>query len=213
MFKRHWWRFWHVPGSPLDPVPVKLPDGSIVRAPVVPLPYEFDTWIQSWDLTFKETATGSYVVGQVWSKAGNRAFLRDQVRERRDFVGTLDAIRGVTMRWPMTTTKLIEEAANGPAVISALRDPVMGVPGIVGVKPRGSKEARASAVTAFVRGENVYLPHPTIAPWVGALIEECAAFPNAANDDQVDALSQAIDEMFVKGAGNWEAAFAEAARW
>jgi phage terminase large subunit-like protein len=29
-------------------------------------------------------------------------------------------------------------------------------------------------------------------PWVGDFIEECAAFPNGAHDDQVDAMTQAL---------------------
>jgi phage terminase large subunit-like protein len=42
--------------------------------------------------------------------------------------------------------------------------------------------------------------------WVQALVEECAAFPNASNDDQVDALSQALSRLAgmagaVKGKG------------
>jgi len=41
---------------------------------------------------------------------------------------------------------------------------------------------------------------PTQTPeWVKRLVEECAAFPNAAHDDQVDALSQAL--MRLAGAG------------
>ena len=39
---------------------------------------------------------------------------------------------------------------------------------------------------------NVYLPHPQLCPWVNDLIEECAAFPNGAHDDQVDAMTQAL---------------------
>jgi predicted phage terminase large subunit-like protein len=38
----------------------------------------------------------------------------------------------------------------------------------------------------------VYLPHPSYAPWVTDFIEECAAFPNGAHDDQVDAMTQAL---------------------
>jgi phage terminase large subunit-like protein len=29
-------------------------------------------------------------------------------------------------------------------------------------------------------------------PWVNDFIEECAAFPNGAHDDQVDAMTQAL---------------------
>ena len=42
------------------------------------------------------------------------------------------------------------------------------------------------------RGRQRYLPHPSIAPWVNDFIEECAAFPNGAHDDQVDAMSEAL---------------------
>jgi phage terminase large subunit-like protein len=38
----------------------------------------------------------------------------------------------------------------------------------------------------------VYVPHPLYAPWVNDFIEECAAFPNGAHDDQVDAMTQAL---------------------
>jgi len=48
------------------------------------------------------------------------------------------------------------------------------------------------AVSPPVEAGNVYLPYPSIAPWVNDFIEECATFPNGAHDDQVDAMSQAL---------------------
>ena len=47
-------------------------------------------------------------------------------------------------------------------------------------------------VSPLIEAGNVYLPHPQLAPWVNDLIEECAAFPNGAHDDQVDAMTQAL---------------------
>ncbi len=44
----------------------------------------------------------------------------------------------------------------------------------------------------LVEAGNVYLPHPDYMPWVKDFIEECAAFPNGAHDDQVDAMTQAL---------------------
>ena len=41
--------------------------------------------VQSWDFTFKDTASSDYVVGQVWLRVGSRAYLLDQVRERMNF--------------------------------------------------------------------------------------------------------------------------------
>ena len=45
-----------------------------------------------------------------------------------------------------------------------------------------------------------YLPHPAVAPWVENFIEECAAFPNGAHDDQVDGMTQALNQQW----GAWD---------
>lgn len=66
------------------------------------------------------------------------------------------------------------------------------MPGLIPVEPSGSKEARAAAVSPAIEAGNVWLPDPSIAPWVGDLIEEAAAFPKGGHDDQVDALTQAL---------------------
>ena len=63
---------------------------------------------------------------------------------------------------------------------------------MIAVQPAGGKVARASAVCPQIESGNVYLPHPAMAPWIEAFIEECAAFPNGAHDDQVDAMTQAL---------------------
>ena len=109
-----------------------------------------------------------------------------------DFTKTLRAIKNMTNKYPGARLKLIEDKANGPAIISTLRQEISG---IVPVNPRGSKEARASAVSPEIEAGNVYLPSPSIASWVTDYIEEWAAFPNGENDDQVDATSQALDRL------------------
>jgi len=43
---------------------------------------------------------------------------------------------------------------------------------------------------------------PKFLPWTEGLVEECAAFPTGAHDDQVDATSQALNKLMVNaGAG------------
>jgi hypothetical protein len=69
------------------------------------------------------------------------------------------------------------------------------VDGLMEVQPEGGKTARAHAVSATVESGNVYLPHPAIAPWVEGLIEETATFPYGRHDDQVDALTQALNRL------------------
>lgn len=106
-----------------------------------------------------------------------------------DCPATLQAIRALSQKWPGTIAKLIEDKANGSAVIQMLDYEISG---LLPVNPQGGKVARAAAVSPLVEAGNVYLPHPDYAPWVNDFIEECIQFPNGAHDDQVDAMTQAL---------------------
>jgi predicted phage terminase large subunit-like protein len=153
--------------------------------------------IQSWDMAFKDLATSDYVVGQVWGACKADRYLLDQVRNRWDMPATKAAVQELSRRWPKAGTKLVEGKANGPAVIQELRH---DVPGLIAVNPEGGKMARAQAVSPQVESGNVYLPHPALGRWVEDLIEEAAAFPHGRNDDQVDAMTQALNRLRGTGA-------------
>jgi predicted phage terminase large subunit-like protein len=157
------------------------------------LPTKFDKVLASWDCTFKDTDGTDFVVGQVWGKAGANSYLLAQTRARMSFTKTVDAVVTLRNAWPRVREILIEDKANGPAVIDTLRK---HVPGLIPVEPDGSKLARAHAVTAYWEAGNVWLPHPDIAPWVKDLVAELTTFPAAPNDDQVDALSQALRRLY-----------------
>lgn len=157
------------------------------------LPERFDQVIQSWDMTFKDTDGSDYVVGQVWGIKRPNFYLLDQIRGRMDFVATIQAVKNLTSRHPNAVRKLIEDKANGPAVISMLRKET---PGIVPITPKDSKEARAYAITAFWEGGNVYIPPPELYPWVKReYIPELLEFPVSSHDDQVDAMTQALSHF------------------
>ena len=68
------------------------------------------------------------------------------------------------------------------------------VSGIIPVNPKESKLARAHAVSPLFQAGNVYLPDPSIAPWVYDFIDELTKFPNAAHDDRVDSTTQALSQ-------------------
>jgi predicted phage terminase large subunit-like protein len=198
ILKRKWWRFWQLPGQTLPPVLVRQTDGSFYSCPVVTLPGQFGQTLQSWDMAFKDTKDSAFVVGQVWGRTDADKWLLDQVREKLDFVATLAAVQELSRKWPHVALKLVEDKANGPAVISSLKSRVSG---LVAVEPEGGKEARAQAVAPAIESGNVYLPHPSLAAWVDGFINECAAFPNGAYADQVDAMSQALRRMEQGGFG------------
>ncbi len=155
------------------------------------LPEQFDELIQSWDLTFKALGT-SFVVGEVWGRVGADFYLADLFRDRVDFPSTLRAILRLTKKWPGATTKVVEEAANGYAAISMLQDKI---PGVVGQRPMGSKEARLIAVSGLIESGNVWIPEQSLADWADDFIEEAVNFPNAANDDQVDSMTMALSRL------------------
>jgi len=189
LIKRHWFKYWQPRGANLPAVPVTLPDGTVTAITAVELPYRVDEQIQSWDCAFKDLETSDYVVGQTWARLGSAFILADQVRARMDCPTTVRAIRALSVKWPGMLAKLIEDKANGSAVIQML---ARELPGLLPVNPSGGKIARAAAVSPLIEAGNVYLPHPDYVPWVRDFIEECAAFPYGAHDDQVDAMTQAL---------------------
>jgi predicted phage terminase large subunit-like protein len=155
-------------------------------------PHAFEQVIQSWDFALKDEDDSDYSVGQVWGRLGASFFLLHQVRGRWDTPEAIEAVKRLSAKYPMATLKLVEDTAMGPSVVSMLRSQV---PGLVPIKPKGSKIVRLRAVTMFLEAGNVFVPDPSMAPWVGDLIEEAAAFPNGSNDDMVDAMSQAIAHL------------------
>lgn len=178
IWERDWWRHWHDPkrcghhGERLRPVT--------------------GTLLLSWDCAFKDLNSSDYVVGQVWQKSGPDHYLLDQVRRQMSFTATLAAVRAQVSKWPAARAKLVEDKANGTAVIDTLRREISG---LIAIEPEGGKIARAQAVAPCIEAGNVFLPCADLAPWVHDFIEEAAAFPASANDDQVDAASQALHRM------------------
>lgn len=193
IFKRTWWKFWKPAGVELPPVTITVPNEPDHQAEVIELPYRISRRVQSWDLSFgSQGGTSSYVVGQLWGTHGADFFLLDQTRGRWDFTQQIQAIRDFSNRHPNAAAKYVENKANAQAALTTLRDEI---PGLIPVEPEGDKVFRAEGVSPYVQAGNVYLPHPALYPWVRDFIEECAAFPNAAHDDQVDSMSQALIQL------------------
>lgn len=197
IFKRHWWGYWIPKGVELPPVRVRMPGGTLHECAQVELPGDLLVQAQSWDMNFTKTTDGSWVVGQAWARQSYKhadKFLLDQVRGRWEFTEAIEEVRKLSDRWPLTRAKYVENKANGPAVISTLKREISG---LLPYEPHGDKKARAVAITPDVAAGNVWLPHPAIAPWVKDFVMRFANFPNDA-DDEVDALSQMLDEWTEK---------------
>jgi predicted phage terminase large subunit-like protein len=189
IFQRHWWRYWHPPNTAPPAVEVRMPDGEIRHIRSVIQPQTQQQIVQSWDLTFKGETTSDYVVGQVWGATGADRYLLDQRRGKWSFPETREQIRILSLEWPQTQAILVEDKANGSAIVAELQH---SIGRMVPVNPEGGKLVRAHAVCAQVEAGNVYVPHPATAPWVEDFIEEATIFPAGRHDDQVDCLTQAL---------------------
>ena len=121
------------------------------------------------------------------AKSGTNVYLVDLLNKQLGFVETLAAIRNFKTKYPQINMILIEDKANGSAIIQTLRREIMG---IVPVEPLGSKEARARAITGFVEAGNVWLPK--LEEWTEEFIDQHAKFPKGRYDDLVDSTSQAL---------------------
>jgi predicted phage terminase large subunit-like protein len=138
--------------------------------------YDIITGLISCDLTFGgKRDNASYIALGVWALVGTKACL-----------------------------VLVENKANGPAVLEDLKREIAGM---VPHEPKGSKLARAHAVTGYFEAGDVLLPDPQGAildgqrvdtSWVADYVLELSRFTGSDADvsDQVDQTSQALSRFY-----------------
>lgn len=143
------------------------------------------------DCSFKGTASSDYVSIQKWGQLGVRSYLIDRRTDHMGFVQTVQAIKQMQRDGRPASCILVEDKANGSAVIESLQaDPDFGSC-VIAVNPQGDKVSRANAASVEVEAGSVYLPED--ADYVSALVRTLATFPAVKHDDDVDALSQFIN--------------------
>lgn len=151
---------------------------------------KFDRVVMSVDATYKDSKKSDYVSIQVIGKAKDNYYLLDRTHKRMTFMATVKEVVRLKAANPLIRQIYIEDKANGSAIIDVLREYVHGV---VAVEPRESKYARAEAVAHIQQTGHFYLPKKT--GWVYEYINEFATFPNGAHDDDVDAMTQALNKL------------------
>jgi predicted phage terminase large subunit-like protein len=188
MFLKKWWRFWKPDGTDAAGVFVR-PDGcrTAEEVPAKPLPDKFDRVLISLDAAFKDGKKNDRVAFAVIGVKKADKYILEVVARRMSFTNTIVEFKRLVTKYPKARLKLVEDKANGSAIIDTLRSEIAG---IVAVEPEGGKEARASAMQPEVEGGNVYIAEG--AEWVVDFVAEFAVFPLGTHDDRVDAVSQAI---------------------
>lgn len=187
IFKREWVNY-YVPDR------ATMLQLGLTEKDVAIKPRRFDEYVQAWDATFKSQENDDFVAGQTWARRGADCYLLpDWCHKRLSFTQTLDAIRSMSKIYPRAHAKLVEDKANGPAIIDTLK---REIPGIVPVSPGAdSKVARASSVSPMWEAGNVYVPHPAWISKTGDWLEEVLGFPNMPHDDNVDSMVYALRRL------------------
>lgn len=173
ILKREWWRVW-----PHDDPPV------------------VNYIIQSMDTAYSKKETADFSVITTWGvfwpdeDSGANIILLDVKKGRWDFPELKRVAKEQYEYWQPDNV-LIEAKATGVSLQQELRRmsiPVtMYSPG--GRKAGTDKISRANAVAPMFEAGMVWAPDTD---WAEQLVEECAAFPNGDNDDQVDSTVQAM---------------------
>jgi len=168
IFNPSWWRYY------------KSSDG---------LP-SFDRVVISVDCAFKAADENDFVGIQKWGAIGPRSYLLESRTEHLGYTATKAAIKAMNNHGLQAGTILIEDKANGSAVIEELQREDLG-PNVIAISPEGGKESRAYAASADCEAGNVYLPED--APWLSEFLRVSAQFPRVRHDDSVDAMTQFLN--------------------
>lgn len=168
ILKRDWWRKWKFDEPP-----------------------ECEYTIQSYDTAYSKKETADYSVISTWgvftfdADSGPNLILLNVKRGRWDFPELKRIARAEYLYWNPDNV-LIEAKATGTPLQQELRK--IGIP-VTMYSPGGrrsgqDKVSRANAVAPLLESGMIWYPEGL--DWALEMVEECAAFPNGSNDDQVD---------------------------
>ena len=141
------------------------------------------------DSAWDEKTQSDPSVIQCWAKCSNGIYLIDQIKGKWQF-HELKKRAAAFYQKHRPTYVYIENKQSGIGLIQELkREYMMPIKKLQALK---DKYSRAQDASPSVECGLVYLPHPSIAPWVKDLRDEVKSFPVGKHDDQVDCLVYAI---------------------
>nr|DAR08733.1 MAG TPA: Large Terminase [Caudoviricetes sp.] len=198
LFRDNWWKRYcrRIGGETED-------GGTYSRIDIADMEYT----CLSVDATFKKTETSDRVAITLWGLSQKNAYLYKLINKRMGFTETVERIKRLCGEYPGIDQLIIEDKANGSAIIDTLKY-TDGIPPIVAVNPLGGKYSRAQAVSPFIAGGSVYIPvdfteserreiedDNHIETGYGRFLYQMSHFPFAKNDDMVDSMSQALSRL------------------
>jgi predicted phage terminase large subunit-like protein len=186
-------------GAQYQQTPV-LEGGNLIKRnwfPVyddAPYPVAGDRIIVSWDTALSANELSSFSACVVLLVRGESVYLIDVFRQRLEYPELKRKVIVLHHRWKSFTNNyalLIEKMGSGLSLIQDLKqEHIHAVP----IRPKEEKIIRMNAQTARIEAGSVHLPRK--APWLDDFFAEILAFPASRYNDQIDALSQALNYVY-----------------
>lgn len=149
------------------------------------------------DTAMKTKEQNDYSVFQCWGVTDNgKAYLLDMIRGKWEAPELLAQARAFWNKHKAGASTLrhmkVEDKASGTGLIQTLKRE--GVP-VLPIQRSIDKVTRAMDAAPSIEAGHVYLPRN--APFVSDMLMEASQFPNAAHDDTLDPLMDAISDMLI----------------
>ena len=155
-----------------------------------PTPLPGDKVIISWDTALSSSQLADYSACVVLLVRHRSIYILDVIRARLEYPDLKRTVLENYDRWNQIAPScvlVIEKKGSGLSLIQDLRrDDIYAI----GITPDGDKIMRMAAQTAVIEAGAVHLP--TQAHWLEEFKKELLSFPASKHDDQIDALSQAL---------------------
>ena len=171
LVKREWWKMWDAKQAP-----------------------NCEFIIQSWDTAFTKSERSDFSACTTWGvfyleedRNQPNIIMLDAFQERMEFPELKEKALQMYKEWEPDSCVIEAKAAGAPLVFELRR---MGIPVSEYTPVRGNdKFVRLNSVTDLFKSGKVWAPDMR---WAHEVIEQMAAFPNAAHDDLVDSSTQAL---------------------
>jgi phage terminase large subunit-like protein len=155
------------------------------RAPLSLYPFGDCYSVLSIDCAFKDKPSSDDVGHEIWGSLGTQFFCYYSTANKADLQGTIDIAKRILQDW-FVNAVIVEDKANGPEVIKALRK---DFPNIIALDPKTPKPARAQAANILYQSSSVFHIE---GEWTDKKEAELLAFPRGAQDATVDTTAQAL---------------------
>ena len=174
------------------------PEGGLFKrawfSRVVDRPPENLRWARAYDLAVSTRSSADFTAAFrcAFDKHTGELYIADGFRRRIEFPEQKRLIVE-KMTLEKNTEHGIEEALHGLAFIQELRrDPrALGKP-FRGIRPAADKLTRALSWASLAEEGKVILVR---GPWIDDFLDEVCTFPNGRHDDQIDAVSLAVQML------------------